>query len=326
MSPSPHVLIVSTKLDVATDVVVSLLDRRGVRATRINSEDFPFDSFLATTVTPNSLTTTYRFGALEPVTLEDVSSIWYRRVRSPERPNTMLQGVYDFCLREARSALLGSILGTNSRIMSPPASIWSAEHKLLQLETARLVGLQIPETVFTNDPNRVMQAFKTFNGKMIAKPIRTGFVDYGSEQQAIFTSQVLESHLERVNDARLSPAIYQPLIPKRFDVRVTAVGSRLFVAEIDSQSDPEASVDWRHTADSHLPHYRSSLPIEVEAGIHKLLSRLGLNFAAIDLIRTPSDQYIFLEVNPSGQWLWLDDMLDLGISEAVADWLAVSRK
>ena len=51
------------------------------------------------------------------------------------------------------------------------------------------------------------------------------------------------------------------------------------------------------------------------------MDRLELNFAAIDLIETPDGEHVFLEVNPNGQWLWLDDMLKLGISQAVADWL-----
>jgi glutathione synthase/RimK-type ligase-like ATP-grasp enzyme len=104
-------------------------------------------------------------------------------------------------------------------------------------------------------------------------------------------------------------------------VRVTYVGGHLFVAEIDSQSDPAAKVDWRRTANPDLPHRRAALPRAVEQGIGRLMEVMDLRFGAIDLIRTPGDAYMFLEVNPSGQWLWLDDILDFGITEAVADWL-----
>jgi glutathione synthase/RimK-type ligase-like ATP-grasp enzyme len=234
----------------------------------------------------------------------------------------MAQGVYDFCLREARSALLGSILSKKVKIMSPPSSIWSAEHKVLQLTVARDVGLQIPETIITNEPAQITEAFKRFGGNMITKPVRSGFVDYGSEQHAIFTSQVLEDHLQRVADARWSPAIYQPLIPKQFDVRVTVVGSQFFSAEIDSQSDPDAAVDWRHTSNPQLPHREASIPNDVKERLKSMLDILQLRFAAIDLIRTPDGEYVFLEVNPNGQWLWLDDFLNLGISQTVAEWLS----
>ncbi len=119
----------------------------------------------------------------------------------------------------------------------------------------------------------------------------------------------------------MSPAIYQELVPKRFDIRVTIVGKKIFAARIDSQSDPQAAVDWRHTANPQLPHQQVTLPADIEGRLLRLMDRLELNFAAIDLIETPDGEHVFLEVNPNGQWLWLDDMLKLGISQAVADWL-----
>jgi glutathione synthase/RimK-type ligase-like ATP-grasp enzyme len=323
-SRKPHVLIISTKLDIATDVVVKLLNDRGVRVSRFNTEDFPFKASLTTKFLAheNGASVTCAPPGISPTRLDDISSMWYRRVRSPEKPTEMLPGIYDFCLRESRSTLLGSLLTQSIPIMSAPASIWAAEHKIYQLAIAQRTGLHIPETLVTNDPNEVCNAFKRFKGRMIAKPVRTGFVDLGEEQRAIFTSQVLESHLEDLKNAHLSPVIYQPLVDKSYDVRVTIVGSRIFTAEIDSQSDPEGRVDWRHASTPFLPHYRAQLPSSVSEKLQSLLANLGLAFGAIDLIRTQDDEYVFLEINPNGQWLWLDDMLELGISDAVADWLS----
>jgi glutathione synthase/RimK-type ligase-like ATP-grasp enzyme len=319
-----HVLIVSTKLDMATDAVVRRLQARGARISRLNTEDFPFDSHVTTEFLPAQDRVSVRISPLgvDTVWLDDISSVWYRRVRIPERPPEMLPGVYDFCVREARSALLGALLLKPTRIMSPPARVWEAEHKIFQLAAAQAAGLLIPETVITNDPHEVRKAFTRFNGQMIAKPVRTGFVDLGEEQLAIFTSQVLESHLEEIDDARWSPAIYQPLIEKQCDVRVTVVGSEIFAAEIDSQTDEAAKIDWRHTSNPSLPHRRADLPSILRDRIRCFCGGLGIAFGAVDLIRTPHDRYVFLEVNPSGQWLWLDDTLKLGISDAIANWLS----
>jgi glutathione synthase/RimK-type ligase-like ATP-grasp enzyme len=318
----PHVLIISTKLDMATDVVVRLLNSRGVRITRLNTEDFPFNTLLTTELSFNSHHSSVVCSpSYPPVSLDDVSSIWYRRVRSPEKPAQMQSGIYDFCLRESRSALLGMTLAQPVRIMSSPENIWAAEHKTMQLMAAQSVGLLIPETVVTNDPFEVKRAFERFDGRMIAKPVRAGFVDLGEEQYSIFTSQVLESHLDTVEDARWSPTIYQPLVEKRCDIRATIVGTRIFAAEIDSQTNSAARVDWRHSSTPDLPHHKAMLPHDICEGIHRLLHKLGLAFGAIDFIRTPEGKYVFLEINPNGQWLWLDDILDLGISESVADWL-----
>lgn len=324
MAREPHVLIVSTKLDLETDVVVRSLGKRGIWCTRLNTEDLPFEATLTTSFAmrggPPSVL--YCSPGVPSASLDGVTSIWHRRVRVPQPPAEMGAGVYDFCLRESRAALLGALLTRFAPIMSPPKNIWAAEQKPFQLAAARASSLVTPETVISNDPAQIRAAFVRFEGKMVAKPVRTGFVDYGDEQHAIYTSQVLEEHLADLESARWSPAIYQPLIDKQSDVRVTVVGDKLFAAEIDSQQDPSARIDWRRTENSVLPHRPVELPPAVREGVHRLMSALGLLFGAIDFLRTRDGDWIFLEINPNGQWLWLDDTLDLGISNAVATWLA----
>jgi glutathione synthase/RimK-type ligase-like ATP-grasp enzyme len=206
--------------------------------------------------------------------------------------------------------------------MSSPAAVWAAEHKILQLRVAQAVGLSVPETVITNDAAEARRAFERFGGRMIAKPVRTGYVEVRGQPHAIFTSAVVKSDLDDMRGAELSPVIYQPLIPKRFDLRVTVVGEKLFVAEIHSQGNDAAKVDWRKTDDPLLPHRRGSVPPETAAAIRELMRRLNLTFGALDFVVSPGGELVFLEVNPNGQWLWLDDQLDLGISEGVAGWLA----
>jgi glutathione synthase/RimK-type ligase-like ATP-grasp enzyme len=238
----------------------------------------------------------------------------------------MNAGVFDFCLQEARAALIGTTLAHTARWMSHPAAIWCAEHKAYQLQIARECGFLIPETVITNDPDVIRKAFAAFGKMMIVKPTHGGYVDYGHEQRAVYTSQVLEEHMSEAASASLSPAIYQRLIPKKSDLRVTVVGNEAFTAEIHSQRDPAASVDWRRTSDPNLPHSRFSLPEAIQSSVHALMAKLNLQFGAIDLIRTEDEKCVFLEVNPNGQWLWLDDMLDFDISSSIARWLAGEDK
>ncbi len=264
--------------------------------------------------------------SLEPksgadISFDDVSSLWYRRVRTAEAPDDMSPGIYDFCVREAHDALLGMLLSLPVRVMSAPDGIWAAEHKTFQLANAKSLGLPIPETIITNNPAEVSRAFIRFQRQMIAKPVKAGLIATDGEQRAIYTSAVLEEHLNDLDSARWSPTIYQPLIPKACDVRVTIVGDTFFVAEIDSQQDPAARVDWRRTNNPKLPHRRGSLPSKLTEQLRSLMTTLKLAFGCVDLIRTPTGEYFFLEVNPNGQWLWLDEILGFGISEAIADWL-----
>lgn len=313
-----YVFIVSTIADAATDDVVQKLTNLGVPHKRLNTEQYPFSSTL--TVDPAK---TFQDGwiVLSGEEMPTPSSIWYRRLRTPSKPQGMDEGVYTFCLQENRAALMGGILGFAGRWMSHPAAVWQAEYKPFQLSLAAQVGLQIPRTVVTNDPIVIRRAFTEFQ-EMIVKPARSGYLTHNGQEFAIFTSRVLQEHLDELESTAWSPAIYQARIPKQVDLRITIVGRKLFAAAIDSQSDPAASLDWRQTRNPLLPHRPIALPVDIVEKLLSMMDSLRLTFGAIDMVLTPSGEYVFLEVNPNGQWLWIDDMLGCGISDAVASWLA----
>jgi len=309
------ILIVSTIADIATDAVVGALNKRGAAHVRINTEDLPFER-----------TASLHYANADNDFAADAyggtpSTVWYRRMRSPSRPHSMDQGIYDFCLRENRAALLGGLLALETRWMSHPAAIWQAEFKPFQLRVAERIGLQIPPTIISNDPDAIRRMYTDF-GPLIVKSASSGHLSIGDQGFAIYTTRLAEEHLEFLDEARLAPSIYQKLIPKRFDIRVTCIGEeQLFAAAIHSQTDPAATIDWRQTINPNLPHSKVDLPPSLVEQLRTLMRQLNLKFGCIDLIQTLDDDYVFLEVNPSGQWLWLDDQLELGISDAIASWL-----
>jgi glutathione synthase/RimK-type ligase-like ATP-grasp enzyme len=110
-------------------------------------------------------------------------------------------------------------------------------------------------------------------------------------------------------------------VPKRFELRVTVVGEQVFAAEIHSQQTNRTRVDWRRYDLSHTPHLPHALPEHVQVKCVELVRRLGLCYGAIDLILTPDGRYVFLEINPSGQYMWIEERTGLPISEAVANLL-----
>ena len=320
-SPTGPVLILSTRFDVATDSVVAQLATIGTEAVRVNTEDFPFDTRISIDLPAGAVDGEFALhdirtdGACRP------RSVWMRRLRLPPLLDGMEQGAYEFAAREARSALLGMGFISGAPTMNPTAEGWAAENKVYQLSVASDVGLDVPPTVITNSPDRVRRAFNDYQGQMVVKAVRSGYAELDRGPVAVYTRQVLDEHLASIESVRLAPSIYQPLLRKRTDVRVTIVGDRLWAAEIHSQSDPHAAIDWRRTERPDLLHTVLALPEGVSRGLMALMRRLGLVFGAIDLVRTPEDRFVFLEVNPSGQWLWLESSLEFPISRSIADWL-----
>lgn len=290
------------------------LEDRGAVVRRVDTETYPYDC-------PGTFEIDWR--GVRSTWSDRIGSVWYRRVRSPSAPTEMPPDVHEYCVQEAKAFVVGSVLASGLPVMSAPERVWAAENKLLQLRLARECGFDVPETVVTNDAGKIRRFFEGCRGRMVVKPLRSGYVEIRGEPRAVFTSQVRQEDLNHLDDAMPSPAIYQVLVEKACDVRVTYIAGETFAAEIDSQSDPEASVDWRRTANPDLPHRPTELPRELGERVSQLMQRLGLKFGALDFIRTRDGRFVFLEVNPNGQWLWLEDRLEFPISRRIADWLVV---
>lgn len=313
------VLIVSTKIDSATDAVTRNLRNSGHDLIRFNTEDYPYEVLSSATISMDD------FKGLS-VSYDKINgpfkSIWWRRLRSPENPEKMHQKMHQYCIQESQAFTIGVALSLSEKIMSPPEKVWSAEHKIYQLEVARRCGLKIPPTIISNDPARIREFFYSFNKKIVCKVIRSGFIDFGDEKYSIYTNLILEEHLENISSARLSPSIYQYWIRKFRDIRVTVVDNKIFTASIDSSTDPDSIIDWRKAKKSNIHHEVFQLPKLLESQILKFMNALGLKFGALDFALTHEGEYFFLEVNPNGQWLWLEDKLNLGITDAISDWLS----
>ena len=103
-------------------------------------------------------------------------------------------------------------------------------------------------------------------------------------------------------------------------MRPTIVGKQLFTASIDSQQLPQARSDWRRRGIALLKQWKHyQLPPAIETKLLKLMNYFGLNYGAIDLILTPDERYVFLEVNPVGEFFWLELYANLPISQAIAE-------
>ena len=136
-----------------------------------------------------------------------------------------------------------------------------------------------------------------------------------------YTEPVRPRDLLHVEDLRLCPLLVQPYVPKRLELRVTVVGHQVFAAAIDSQATNHTRLDWRRYDDAGTPIAPFALPGEVANRCRALVHELGLRYGAIDLVLTPDDRFVFLEINPNGQYLWIELATDLPISDAIADHL-----
>ena len=119
--------------------------------------------------------------------------------------------------------------------------------------------------------------------------------------------------------------VFQERIEKDCELRVACVGDRVFAGAIDARASATGRTDWRASLPEEVAWQDAGVPEPVREGLVRLLRRLDLEFGAVDLIRTPAGEYVFLEINPSGEWGMLERDLDLPISRAIAEALVTPR-
>ena len=310
------VLIVTASYDEAPNYVLPRIRSRGWRPFRLDTDRFPGEVLLSLRE-DGTFSLNDRGETLDSRTIR---SVWYRRHVEPDFPAEIEQRFTEFGAREARAHLTGALLGLRDVTwMSHPTALWAAEKKPYQMSVARSHGFTLPPTCVTNDPAaaRVLGARQT----LIAKAVSSGYIRAEEGFDAIFTSVVSDEDLEDLGGLSLAPVTFQAWVPKRSDIRVTVVGRDVFATEILSQGHESSQIDWRATDTADLPHRRFDLPMRESERCADLVATLDLTFGAIDLVLDDRGVLQFLELNPNGEWMWIEDFVGYQISDAIAKFL-----
>lgn len=322
MTAGASVLLVSHSQDeFVVDRVADALTRRGARPVRLDVDRFPRELTLSTALGAEGARRGLR-GAGAELLGEQISAVWLRRVWAPVLGDGIAPKYRDACVRESVAALKGWLRGLPARRwINDPLADARAEDKLLQLAAASRAGLRIPETLVTNDPAEVRAFFARLEGRVVTKMLTPFSISLDGSTPFVFTHAVSAADLDALSGLRQSPMVFQERIPKARELRVAYVDGRCFSGALDASRYEEIAVDWRapQVAEAGVAWERDALPRDVEQRLGALMHALGLAFGAIDLIRTPGGEHVFLEVNPTGEWGMLERDLDLPITDALAE-------
>ena len=247
--------------------------------------------------------------------LSTCGSGWWRRPRPPE-PDPRVTDPHEasFALNETYEAMAGFWDALPITWGSPPQANETTMMQTWQLPAARAAGLEIPQTLVTSDPGEA-RAFvdRLGAGQVICKAFSATRETWretrvvGAEEYAV---------LDRV---ALAPVIFQELVPAEVDLRVTVVGEEVFAAAIHSQ-ELAYPLDFRISLDqgAGVRMTPTTLPDEVGDALVRLLKVAGLRYGAVDMRRTPDGRHVFLEINPAGQWRFVEEVTGQPMTAAVA--------
>lgn len=313
------VLVLATERDVSVDRMVRALTDRGVPVFRADMSWFPqrltLDAELRAGRWVGRLATAHR-----AVALEEVRSVWYRNPSNFRFPAAMSGTERRHAQHEAKLGVGGVLASLPVRWVNPPGRHADAGHKPRQLVAAARAGLDVLPSLVTNDAAAVRRFVAGCGpGGAVTKMLGTTAICEQGGRRVALTQRLATSDLGDLRGIELTAHQFQRWASKREEVRVIVIGRQVF-AVIHAGSDA-ARVDWR--ADYGSLSYQTVIPpVDVQRGVHAVLDELGLVYGAFDFVITPKGRWVFLEVNPGGQYGWLEDHTDLPLTATLADLLA----
>jgi glutathione synthase/RimK-type ligase-like ATP-grasp enzyme len=302
---SNKVLILSSPEDVHAKRVEQHLQKLGAQTQYWNFDPFVHDCQLNFSISDSQ--NSFQFNLEDtPLDMRSFDAIWFRRPGQLKSKTFFQPWIEQMMLTEAKQGLMGMLHALPCLWVNYPACDTTATMKLFQLQVAKNVGMILPETIVTNAPEIARAFYEKHSGRVIYKLIteHSNFSLPSFEfPHGIPTLPLREIDLQHLDQVRHAPHLFQQRVDKQSDIRVTVIGAKVFATHIESQQGT-GKLDWRN--DYSVPITAWNLPDQLADQCLQMLKALGLNYGAFDFCLDRDGRYVFLEVNPAGQYLWVE--------------------
>lgn len=320
------VLIVTNSHDLHADLVGARLDVRDHRPFRLNLDAFPRDYQTCLRFDDGRLRGKIRHvndaGWLD---LEQVGAVWMRKPGDYAFASADLSAQeLAFARLETEHALFSLLYTLDCYWMSHPVALRRAQWKGEQLQRAARMGFRIPDSLITDAPDEVRRFRADIAGEMVFKSLSSPMLAaerVAADQRTagqLRTTIVDQAMMENVEAVGEMPCHFQQYIPKQYELRVTVIGERVFAARIHSQDDERTVIDSRDMS-APIRYEAAALPAALRQRCVDFVRSYDLTYGALDLIVTPDDEVVFLENNPAGQFLYVEQLIpEFKMIDAVA--------
>lgn len=321
------ILIISPLEDFHTKAVRQVLINKGHKVVLFDAANFPEKISITFEYNNNSASCFLR-GMNLNLNLKDVDVVWQRRPYFSAPPSNVVKEDRTFSQSELTVAISSMYKYLeNAFWVNPRNARRNTDLKPYQLKKASEASFNIPKTIITNEPCEIRN-FIAEHHKVIYKPLTPFKWKEDGKTFATYTSIVsLElSQLPKDELLRTTPCIFQEFIEKQYEVRVQFFGETYFAVKIDANNINHGDVDWRYDQNNLNSFDQIKLPDPIFKNCRELMNELGIVTGAFDFIVTAENNWIYLEVNEAGQFLFLEEWCpDLPILDAFCSFL-VSKK
>lgn len=298
------ILIISNQNDITTNVVIDWLLYYNQSFLRLCSDNMLEFTNISIGDYINEISF-YVKG--KPYKLSDFKAIWYRRgwiIPNQyifDKENNVLNKEINKQLYTEISTLNDYFISSLEKIsINSPNDL--SLNKLKALKEASKIGIKTPNTLISSQKKDLINFKKQYNN-IITKNYSQGvFINYNNNNLIGFTSIVTDKMIKSL-PSKIFPTMFQEMIDKEFELRVFFIEGEFYSSAIFSQNDEKTKIDFRNYNNSkpnRTPPY--TLPIFMKKKLKLLMNELKLNSGSIDVIVDKNGDYVFLEVNPIGQF------------------------
>lgn len=248
----------------------------------------------------------------EVISTKQFTAVWYRRnipsiILPPIRTDQLREKALVNRIETHRRAEQGIMAKEFSELLSRIPSIGSPLHcderSLRDLSAYAEVGGCVPRTIITSSKATLKEFYSKCNNSIVCKKLNYGFqVELDNGYYAQYTEKMEYEYLQSLPD-EFGLTLFQEYIPKHVELRIYVLKEKFFTMAIFSQANPRTRTDFRQY-DDKIPTRTApyTLPESINKCIHAFMKKIGTNTGSIDMVLTPNNEYIFLEINTIGQF------------------------
>lgn len=309
------VLILSNSFDLSTSKVIEYLELFGKKYIRINENDDLSIEFLGQDFKIYLNSNKYFY-------FSELDSFWYRRgvLNFDFLKNTDINELDDFCMIE-HVKIIEYIYYKFSKLKSLNDYYKSDVNKLIISDMAKKIGLSTPTDFIFQNEFYVKNLKKTHKSEFISKSI-SGIGIIKVDNFSIFNYTKIIENTE-LKSANFFPSLFQNYIEKKYELRVFYLEGEFYSMAIFSQNDDQTKIDFRdYNLNQQNRRVPFKLPKEIEIKLDLLMRKININSGSIDIIVTNENEYVFLEVNPVGQFGMVSNPCNYNIYKKIANFLS----
>lgn len=226
-----------------------------------------------------------------------------------------------FCYEQWNDSYQILISSLKSEWINRPEANFKAINRLAQLMTAKECGFKIPETLLTNNAKVASEFYRDNNGEVVMKAVHHHSIEIKGKVYYMYTRFLTKDDFLKLRDIVYAPCILQKRLYKKSEIRVTIIDKDIFAAELVCEMIPACQEDIHRYGISRIPKKIVKLDSRTEKACLKIMSKFDLKYCTFDFILDKNDELFFLEINPTGDWYWIEHETKMPITDTMVSYI-----